>query len=112
VVNYSITIGGINEVAMMHLDTLSGLKELKICRAYKIGNTETTFFPSDAVRLSQATCVYETLGGWEDDLSVVENFGDLPKNAQRYVEAVEKFVGRPLTMIGVGPKRTQTIERK
>ena len=67
--NYSITIGGINEVAMMHLDTLSGLKELKICRAYKIDNKETTFFPSDAVKLSQAQCVYETLAGWDEDLS-------------------------------------------
>lgn len=112
VANYSITIGGINEVAMMHLDTLAGLKELKICRAYTIDGKETTFFPSDAVRLSQAMCVYETLPGWDDDLSAVEKFGDLPKNAQRYVEAVEKFVNRPLTMIGVGPKRTQTIVRK
>jgi len=112
VANYSITIGGINEIAMMHLDTLAGLKELKICRAYKIGDTETTFFPSDAVRLSQAKCIYETLPGWDDDLSAVENFNDLPKNAQRYVAAVEEFIKRPLTMIGVGPKRTQTIVRK
>ena len=111
-VNYSITIGAINEVAMMHLDTLAGLKELKVCRAYKIGDKETTFFPSDAARLSQAKCVYETLDAWDDDLSGVEKFGDLPKNAQRYVEVVEKFIGRPLTMIGVGPKRTQTIVRK
>jgi adenylosuccinate synthase len=111
-VNYSITIGAINEVAMMHLDTLAGLKELNICRAYKIGNKETTFFPSDAMRLSQVQCVYETLPGWNEDLSEAEDFGDLPENARQYVVTIEELLRRPLTIIGVGPKRTQTLVRK
>jgi adenylosuccinate synthase len=111
-VNYSITIGAINEVAMMHLDTLSGLKELKVCRAYKIAGNETAFFPSDAVKLSQVQCVYETLPGWNEDLSEAEDFGHLPRNARQYVTTVEELLKRPLTIIGVGPKRTQTIVRK
>ena len=84
-VAYSVTIGGIDEVAMMHLDTLSGLEELKICRAYKIDGKETTFFPANKDRLSLAEPVYETLSGWNEDLTEVNKFEDLPANAQNYV---------------------------
>lgn len=110
--NYSITIGGINEVAMMHLDTLSGLKELKICRAYKLDNKETAFFPSDAVKLSKVNCIYETLDGWDEDLSEATDFAELPENARRYVATIEELLRRPITIIGIGPRRTQTIVRR
>jgi len=111
-VAYSVTIGGIDEVAMMHLDTLSGLEELKICRAYKINGKETTFFPANKDRLSQAEPVYETLPGWSEDLTEVNNFEDLPVNAQNYVLRIEEHIGKPITFVGVGPKRSQTIFRQ
>jgi len=110
-VSYSATIGAINEIAMMHLDTLAGMKELKICKAYKIGDEETTFFPSDAARLGQAEPVYETLPGWDEDLSKISKFEDLPVNAQNYVKKVEELVKTPVTMVGIGPKRSQVIYR-
>ena len=110
-VAYSVTIGGIDEVAMMHLDTLSGLEELKICRAYKIDGKETTFFPANKDRLSLAEPVYETLSGWNEDLTEVNKFEDLPANAQNYVLRIEEYIGKPITFVGVGPKRKQTIFR-
>jgi adenylosuccinate synthase len=109
---YSVTIGGIDEVAMMHLDTLSGLEELKICRAYKINGQETTFFPANNARLSQAGCVYEIMPGWSEDLTEANNFQDLPVNAKNYVRRIEDFIGKPITFVGVGPKRSQTIFRQ
>ena len=111
-VKYSARIGAINEIAMMHLDTLKGIKELKICRAYNIDGKETTFFPSDAVMLSKAQCVYETLPGWDEDLTGITNIDQLPQAAKNYLAAVEKIVNVPITMVGVGPKRSQAIERK
>ena len=111
-VAYSVTIGGIDEVALMHLDTLSGLKELKICRAYKINGRETTFFPANNDRLSQAEPVYETMPGWDEDLTEIKSFEDLPVNAQNYVRRVEEHIGKPITFVGVGPKRSQTIFRQ
>ncbi len=111
-VAYSVTIGGIDEVALMHLDTLSGLEELKICRAYKINGKETTFFPANEARLSQAEPVYETVPGWSEDLTEVNNFEDLPANAQNYVHRIEEYIGKPITFVGVGPKRSQTIFRQ
>jgi adenylosuccinate synthase len=110
-VSYAVTIGAIDSVAMMHLDTLAGLKELKICRAYKINGQEKTFFPANTDKLLKAEAVYETMPGWDDDLSRVGDFNDLPENAGNYICRIEELMGKPITMIGVGPKRSQTILR-
>ena len=110
-VSYSVVIGGVDEVAMMHLDTLSGLAQLKICRAYRIDGQETTFFSSDMTRLSRAECVYETVDGWEEDITQVTNFDDLPEAARNYVMLVEELINRPIRIIGVGPERSQIIFR-
>ncbi len=110
-VSYAVTIGAIDSVALMHLDTLAGLKELKICRAYKIDGEEKTFFPANIDRLSRASCIYETMPGWDEEITEVNNFNDLPMNAQDYICRIEEEIGKPITIIGVGPKRNQTIFR-
>lgn len=110
-VSYSIIIGGIDSVALLHLDTLSGLKELNICRAYNIEGKETIFFPSNIKKLAKATPVYEKVQGWEQEITDAKSFDELPENAKDYVSKVEEFIGKPITMIGVGPKRSQTIYR-
>lgn len=110
-VSYSVTIGAIDSIALMHLDTLAGLKELNVCKAYKIDGEETTFFPANTARLSKAQPVYETLGGWDEDITAVRDFNDLPANAQQYVCRLEELTKTPITMIGIGPKRDQIISR-
>ena len=111
-VKYTATIGGIDEIVMLHLDTLAGLKELKICTGYKIDGEDISFFPSNEDRLAKVECVYETLQGWDEDLSEVSDFNDLPAGAQQYVKYAEDIIKLPITAIGVGPKRSQTIFRK
>lgn len=108
---YSIRIGSVDSVAMMHLDTLTGIKELQLCRAYSIDGKETTFFPANIDRLARAKPIYETLPGWDEDLSDATSFASLPVAAQTYVRRIEQIVGKPVEMIGVGPKRSQTILR-
>ncbi len=108
-VSYTATIGSIDEIALMHLDTLAGLEEIKVCKAYKIDGRQTSFFPANSAKLSQAECIYETVPGWQDDLTDVRDFDKLPENARNYVELIEKLTGKPITIIGVGPKRSQTI---
>ena len=110
-VSYSITIGAIDFVALMHLDTLTGLKEIKICNAYKIDGQQTSFFPANAARLSKVSAVYETMPGWDEDITEVRDFNDLPLNARNYICRVEEMTGKPVTIIGVGPERKQTIFR-
>ncbi len=108
---YGVRIGSIDSLVLLHLDTLTGLKELKICRAYELDGKETTFFPANITRLARAKPIYETLPGWDEDITSVTKFEDLPANARKYVERVEEIVGRPVEMIGVGPKRSQTLTR-
>jgi len=110
-VSYSVTIGAIDSIALMHLDTLAGLKELNVCRAYKIEGEERTFFPANTTRLAKAEPVYETLGGWHEDITAVRDFNDLPANARDYVCRLEELTKTPITMIGIGPKRDQIISR-
>jgi adenylosuccinate synthase len=111
VVSYAVTIGGIDSIALLHLDTLTGLKELKICRAYTINGKQINFFPANITRLSQAKPVYESVPGWDEDITGISNFGDLPVNARKYVDLIERLIGKPIEMIGVGPKRDQIILR-
>ncbi len=110
-VKYSTTIGAVDEIAMMHLDTLAGIKELKICKAYRVDGKETTFFPSNLDRLGKAEPVYDIMPGWDEDLRKVGRFEDLPQTAKNYVKRIEEITGKPITVIGVGPKRTETIVR-
>lgn len=110
-VSYSAAISSIDEIAVMHLDTFCGLEEIKICHSYEIAGQRTDFFPTDAVKLSSARCDYETVGGWQEDISNVKDFNDLPVNARNYICRIEELTGKPVTIIGVGPKRSQTIFR-
>lgn len=108
---YTASVGGINEIAMMHLDTLAGMKELKICKAYKLNGEVTDFFPSDADELASVECIYDTVPGWDEDLSEVTSYEDLPVNTRNYIACIEEIVKVPVTCVGVGPKRSQAIFR-
>ena len=110
-VSYGVTICAIDSVAMLHLDTLSGLKELNICKTYTINGEEKTFFPANMVRLAQARPVYTTVPGWDEEITEIKEFQDLPANAQDYIQRVEELIGKPIKIVGVGPKRDQTIFR-
>ncbi|OXU14922.1 adenylosuccinate synthase [Sedimentisphaera salicampi] len=109
---YAAAIGGINELAVMHLDTLAGMDELKICPSYMLEGEKTNFFPVDAGDLERAECVYETLPGWNEDLSEVKEYEKLPENAKKYIEAIERVTGVRVSMIGTGPRRDQIIYKK
>ena len=109
VASYSVAIGGIDSVALMHLDTLSGLDELKVCIGYEIEGKQTSFFPANIDKLAKARCVYQALPGWKEDITEISDFDRLPLNARNYITFLEKCLKCPVTMIGVGPNRKQTI---
>ena len=109
--HYAVTVGAVDSLALMHLDTLAGLKQVKICRAYDIDGRTVTFFPSYSGLLGKAECIYETLPGWDEDITSARQFDQLPPAARDYVAGVEQIVGRPVTVVGVGPERSQTIFR-
>lgn len=110
-VSYTATISGTDCIALMHLDTLSGLKELKICRSYKINGKELSFFPADAATLCKVECIYDSLPGWDESITEINDFYELPDNARNFIRHIEQLCTKPVTVIGVGPKRNQVIMR-
>jgi adenylosuccinate synthase len=110
-VGYSIQIGAINEIVLQHLDTLAGLKELQVCIAYKVNGEKLDFFPAERQTLEQVECEYEALEGFEEEITEVDTFENLPPNAQKYVLRLEQLLGAPITMVGVGPSREQMVFR-
>jgi len=106
---YSVRLGGIDELAIMLLDVLSGLKELKVCTAYEINGKKTFDFPSHVDQLRDAQPIYDTLPGWEENIEGVRNLEDLPQAAREYLDFISQYVKRPITFVSVGPERKQTI---
>ena len=106
---YTARLSGVDELAVMLLDVLSGFDELAICSAYVVDGNRVTQFPSHVDDLKRAEPVYETLPGWREELTAVRRYDDLPENAQRYLSRIGELLGRPVTVVSVGPDRDQTI---
>ena len=110
-VRYSIELCGVTAVAMMLLDVLTGIDELKICVDYKQDGKILDGFRADMDSLAQVEPVYETMPGWKEDISGIRRFEDLPVAAQNYVKKLESLVGAPIRMVSVSPERNATIMR-
>jgi adenylosuccinate synthase len=108
-VRYSAMLNGVTSLAVMLLDVLSGLEELRVCTAYEIGGKRTDRFPADAEELDRARPVYETEEGFSEDVTSARARGDLPAGARGYIGLIERVVGVPVGLISVGPDRAQTI---
>jgi len=108
-VRYAASVTGATGLCIMLLDVLSTFDELKVCVKYATPSGETDEFPADAVELSQVQPVYHTLSGWQDDLKSARDVKTLPTEARAYVGFIEEFVGVPVQMVSVGPRRDQTL---
>jgi adenylosuccinate synthase len=108
-VRYTSRLSGVDSICVMLLDVLSGLDELKICTAYEINGKRTATFPSHVDDIRQVKPVYETLPGWEENISAAHSLDDLPTAAREYLDRISELVGVPIEMVSVGPDRNQTI---
>jgi adenylosuccinate synthase len=104
-------INGIDEIALTLLDVLSGLKTIKICTSYLLNGKNIDKLPEDVEQLANVQPQYLELPGWEEDISNVKEFKELPINAQNYVLKIEELLHSTVTIISVGPDRKQTIFR-
>lgn len=107
---YGVLVQGAGELALTKLDSLSGLPELRICTAYEIDGVPVADFPMTHL-LDRARPVYETVPGWDEDITAVRDFDRLPPAAAAYVLRVEELVGAPVRYVSVGPEREQLIDR-
>ncbi len=108
-VRYTARLSGADVLAVMLLDVLSQLPELQVCVAYKLDGRRITDFPSHVDDLRRVEPVYETLPGWQREITDVRRMADLPDNAKRYLHRLEELVGCGAEIVSVGPDREQTI---
>src|SRR5262249_55395458 len=102
---YAARVSGSTELAVMLLDVLRGIDELKVAVSYEYDGNRVHELPSSLVDFEQYRPVYETLPGWKEDLTKVNRWSDLPAQARDYVEFFGRQVGVPVTIVSVGPER-------
>jgi adenylosuccinate synthase len=106
---YTSRLSGVDSICVMLLDVLSGLEELKICTAYEIDGKRTSTFPSHVDDIRKVKPIYETLPGWQEDITKVRSLDELPAAALDYLDRIGELIGVPVEMVSVGPDRAQTI---
>jgi len=107
---YAAQTNGFSGLALTRLDVLTGLNELKICTGYRLPDgTLTETYPVDMELLGQVTAEYESLPGWEEDISKARSLDELPATARAYCQRVAELVGVPISLISVGAERQDLI---
>ncbi|HKC29061.1 MAG TPA: adenylosuccinate synthase [Jatrophihabitans sp.] len=106
---YATRINGVTDFVLTKLDILTGLDEIPVCVAYEVNGKRYDELPTNQVEFARAVPVYETFPGWTEDISSARTLDELPRNARNYVEALEKMIKAPISAIGVGPGRDETI---
>ena len=108
-VRYTARLSGIDCISLMMMDVLSQLAEVKICVAYDLDGRRTDRFPSHVEDLRRCQPIYETMPGWQTDVTRVRRIEDLPAGARKYLDRVAQLVGKPVEIVSVGPDRAQTM---
>lgn len=111
VISYSARINGVTELAVMLLDVLAGLDKLNICSSYTLDGKPLDCFPADADDLDKIQPVYTQVEGFADEITECKSFDQLPATAQRYVQMIEDIVKVKVSIVSIGPERSQTIMR-
>jgi adenylosuccinate synthase len=110
---YAARLNGLTEIAVTKLDVLSMFERIPVCVGYRLSDgSQTVDFPSHQTEFHHAEPVYEELPGWGSDISSVTDFARLPEAARAYLDVLEERVGVPVTMVGVGQRREQTLTRR
>jgi adenylosuccinate synthase len=108
-VRQAIKVGGIDGIALTKLDVLDGLKELKICRAYKLDGKEIDHLPACQREQAQVEPVYGTCAGWEENTRGKRSWAELPSRAIKYIRRLEELIEAPVTVLSTSPERDDTI---
>ena len=112
IVNDSKRINGIDSLAITKLDVLTGLERIKVCIFYSLNGKIINTRPSSFKEILECKPIYEELPGWDEDISNIRRFEELPKETRDYINFIEDVLSIPVSIISVGPSRDQTIVRK
>ncbi|MFC6269546.1 adenylosuccinate synthase [Frigoriflavimonas asaccharolytica] len=110
---HACMINGINNLVITKLDVLSGIFPLKIATKYKTEDGKIIdYFTSSTTKLYNYEPIFEELEGWDEDLTQVRSYDELPITAKKYIEFIEQYLGINVYLVSVGPERSQNIIRK
>ena len=109
VARYAARVNGVTDFVLTKLDVLTGMDEVPVCVAYEIDGRRVDEVPTNQAEFARAVPIYETFPGWTEDISSARRLEDLPRNARDYVAALEQMIKAPVSVIGVGPGRDETI---
>ena len=102
-------VDGLDYLSLNLLDVLSGLKTIKIARAYELDGQEINYYPASLAELDRCKPIYDELPGWDEDITHVTKFDDLPEKAKNYLKRIEELTATPLATVSVVPDREQTM---
>jgi adenylosuccinate synthase len=109
IARYAVRVNGLTDFFLTKLDVLTGWEKIPVCVAYEVDGVRVDELPASQTDFHHAKPIYEYLPGWKESISKAKTVADLPKNAQEYVKFLEKVSGAPISAIGVGPGRDETI---
>ncbi len=108
----SVYLNGYTELALTKMDVLTGIGPIKICVGYKLDGETIGYPPESTQLLAKCKPIYDEVPGWDEEISDIEQYEDLPENARSYVEKLEDLLGVDISAVSVGPGREQTIFRE
>jgi adenylosuccinate synthase len=109
IARYAVRVNGLTDFFLTKLDVLTGWEKIPVCVAYEIDGVRIEELPASQTDFHHAKPIYEYLPGWKEDISKARSISELPKNAQAYVKFLEEISSAPMSAIGVGPGRDETI---
>jgi adenylosuccinate synthase len=108
-VRQTVRTSGINGLALTKLDILDGLKDIKVCVAYRLDGREIDYLPASERAQAEVEPIYETIAGWQEPTARARSWADLPAQAIKYVRRIEELVGCPVAVLSTSPEREDTI---
>jgi adenylosuccinate synthase len=109
IARYAARVNGVTGFVLTKLDVLTGLEQVPVCVAYDVDGVRHDEMPVNQSDFHHAVPIYEYLPGWWEDISGARTLSDLPANARAYVTALEEMSGAPISAVGVGPDRDETV---
>lgn len=105
----TVRVSGLTSLCVTKIDTLAGLEKLKICVGYKFNDKVIDYFPASLDDLAKCEPIYEEFDGWSEEVANARSYDELPENAKKYLTRIEELTGTKISIVGVGPRRDQTI---
>lgn len=109
VVKHAALINGLSDIVITKIDILSGYAEIPVCVAYEIDGKRYDYIPASVEKIARAKPIYEIMPGWQEDISDIREFDQLPQNCKNYIRKIEAFTKTKVAMVSVGPQRENNI---